>query len=118
MNEQTIQPRDDRLLTPRELAERWGVSLLALRKRRSQAPAYNAQLRGYMLSDVLAFEQGGLIHRQELAKRWGIGIRALEKREEDGRAPRRVKVGGRSYYRLNDIVDFERNTNLNASDEK
>lgn len=37
MTEQTIQPKDDRLLTPRELAERWGVSLLALRKRRSQA---------------------------------------------------------------------------------
>lgn len=110
MTEQTIQPKDDRLLTPRELAERWGVSLLALRKRRSQAPAYNPQLRGYMLSEVVAFEGGGLVHRQKLADRWGIGIRALEKREEEGRAPRRVKVCGRSFYRLNDIVAFESKT--------
>lgn len=110
MTDKTIQPKDDRLLTPRELAERWGISLLWLRQHRSYAPPYNSQLRGYMLSDVLTFEEGGLLHRQELAKRWGIGIRALEKREKEGRAPRHIKVGGRSFYRLNDIVAFESKT--------
>lgn len=107
MTDQPIHPRDDRVVTPRDLAKRWGVSLWVLRKRRDEQPAYNPQLRGYMLSEVVAFEGGGLVHRQQLADRWGIGVRALEKREEDGNAPPRVKIGLRTFYRLNDIVAFE-----------
>lgn len=107
MTEQTIQPKDDRLLSPRDLANRWGVSLWVLRHRRDEAPAYNASLRGYMLSDVLKFEDGGLIHRQELADRWGISLRTLENREQQGTAPQSVKIGGRTYYRLNEIIQTE-----------
>lgn len=110
MTDQTIQPKDDRLLTPRDLAKRWSVTLWVLRKRRNagEGPTYNRALRGYMLSDIIAFEDGGLVPKQQLAERWGIGLRALEKREVEGNAPARLKIGGRSYYRLNEIVAMEK----------
>ena len=109
MNDKTIQQKDDRRLSMRELADRWGVSLVLLRKRSKagEGPAYNSAIRGYMLSDIIEFEGGGLVARDALAARWGIGLRALEKRAVQGTAPAKVKIGNRTFYRMNDIIKIE-----------
>lgn len=111
MNDQTAHPKDEPLkLTKSELAKRWGVSLHVLRVRRREGlpPHFNRALNGYLLADVIAFEDGGLISKAELAKRWGIGEPAIDKRVEGVTIPPKVMLGGRVKYRLNQIVAMER----------
>lgn len=112
MNEQTIQPKDDRLLTEKEVAERWGVSRDIMRKIRvaGEGPPFMPVGKGarYMLSNLLAFEGGGLISKQQLAKRWGITVRAIELRDKAGDLPAKLMLGRNVRYRLNDIVAIEK----------
>ncbi|HLV16011.1 MAG TPA: hypothetical protein VKY70_00920 [Pseudomonas sp.] len=109
MTKTTVNQQDDRPLSPRELAARWGISPLVLRNRRKKGlpPTYNPILRGYMLSAIVEFEGGGLVPQKELAERWGIGVRALQKREKAGSTPPKVKIGSEVFYRMNDIVALE-----------
>jgi len=112
MNEQTIQPKDDRLLTEKEVAERWGVSRDIMRKIRvaGDGPPFMVVGKGarYMLSNLVAFEGGGLISKQQLATRWGVTVRAIELRDKAGDLPAKLMLGRNVRYRLNDIVAIEK----------
>lgn len=111
MNEQTIQPKDDRLLTEKEVAERWGVSRDIMRKIRvaGDGPPFMVVGKGarYMLSNLVAFEGGGLISKQQLATRWGVTVRAIELRDKAGDLPAKLMLGRNVRYRLNDIMAIE-----------
>lgn len=111
MNEQTINPIDDRFLTTKELAERWGISVWSMKKMRraSEGPPFivTRNQACYKLSEVLKFEDGGLLSKQQLADRWGIGVRALEYRDQHGELPGKVMIGGKVRYRLNKIIALE-----------
>lgn len=111
MTEQTIQPKDDRLLTAKEVAERWKVSAWCLRKMRiaGEGPAFIPFRNSarYKLSVIVEFEDGGLISKTELANRWGVTLRTIEMRDKAGMLSGRVMMGGRVRYRLNQIVAFE-----------
>ena len=48
------------------------------------------------------------LHQQELADRWRISPRTLERWRWRKSGPSYHKIGGRVVYRLEDIVDFER----------
>lgn len=111
MSEKTIQPQDDRLLNERELCERWKFSRGTMRKIRiaGEGPRFmpfGNQAR-YRMSDVIAFERGGLLTQRELAKRWGVTVRAVQKRDEGGGLAGRIKMAGSVRYRLDDIIELE-----------
>lgn len=111
MTEQTIQPKDDRLLPEREVAERWGISVRLMReiRRAGEGPPFIAghQAR-YWLSEILKFEDGGLLSQEELARRWGITMRGVQKRDQGGSLPGRVMLGSLVRYRLNQIIALEK----------
>lgn len=112
MTDQPIQPKDDRLLTEREVAERWNVSARTMRevRRAGDGPPFvlNGNRARYLLSEVLKFEDGGLLTQEELAARWGITVRAVQKRDKGGVLPGRVKLSGLVRYRLNKIIELDR----------
>lgn len=111
MTDQTIQPKDDRLLTEGEVAERWGLSISMMKRIRKagEGPPFilNGLRAGYMLSEIVKFEDGGLLTKQQLAERWGITLRALDWREAHGKTAGKVKLCSLVRYRLNKIVAME-----------
>lgn len=111
MTDQTIQPKDDRLLSEREVAERWGLSVSTMKRIRKAGDGPPFILQGlrarFRLSEVVKFEDGGLLTQAELATRWGITLRAVQKRDEGGQLPGRVKLCSLVRYRLNQIIAME-----------
>lgn len=112
MTEQTIQPKDDRMLTEGEVAERWGLSVSMMKRIRKAGDGPPFVLHGlwprYLLSEVVKFEDGGLLTQAELATRWGITPRAVQKRDQGGQLKGRVKLCSLVRYRLNQIVAMEK----------
>lgn len=112
MTEQTIQPKDDRLLTEREVADRWGVSREIVKQMRiaGKGPAFIpvGNSPRYKITEIERFEGGGLLTMQNVAARWGVTVRNIQQRQEQGRMPDPVMLGARKRYRLNDLVALEK----------
>ncbi len=61
MNDQTVKPSEDRMLTEKEVAERWGITQRTLFNWRKKGNGPRSMDIGgrpkYMLSEVVRFEQ-------------------------------------------------------------
>lgn len=93
MNDQTIAPENDKALTEKEVAKRWGVTVRTLYnwRRKSEGPRFFGIGKNikYMLSEVVKFEQnnmrdGGLKRESELPE--GASAKGVEARNNKGRA--------------------------------
>lgn len=109
--------KHDKILSEAEVAKRLGVSERLVRAMREsgEGPRHVVAIMTgkpcYRLSDVLEFEDGGLLKLEDLARRWGITIRAVQQRDCERKIPGRVKLG-KLYvrFRLNQIVAYENAT--------
>lgn len=105
--------KQDQLLTEAEVAKRLGVSERLVRSMRvaGTGPKHVLTVMGnqirYKLSDVLAFEDGGLLKQEDLANRWGLSLRSVQQRDSAREIPGRVMLGRFVRFRLNQIVAYE-----------
>jgi predicted site-specific integrase-resolvase len=54
-----------------------------------------------------AMEQRDYLLAKLVARRWGISHRTLERWRRKGRGPAYLKIGGRVFYRLDDVKSYE-----------
>lgn len=107
-----MNAQQDRMISEKELAERWGITLDAVQRIRknSKGPKFFAQhttIR-YLLSDVEKFDGGGLLSVKQLSERWGVSQRAVFIRISKSDLLERVVLGIRFVrYRLRDVLAYE-----------
>lgn len=91
MNQQTVTPENDRLLTQDELATRWQVSVRHLQLMRKAKKGPKHVVMGsvrYPLSEVVAYEQsqlkdGGVVHENRFPEGASMeGVRARQNKAE------------------------------------